>query len=205
MAVPAALTKDGYESQFGVCHMGHALLIRHLLPALDAAPEPRLVALTSQGYGLAPKTGISYEDVKPEDGKITGTGAFSGGMLKWIRYGQAKLANILYTEQVSKRYPKISGITVHPGIISENGLVQNLGMVERAIVWVTTLGWTVTAEEGAKNTAWAATCEKEHLEGGVYAEPVGHVKEPLPWDVEKRAVQGEELWEWTEKELQPWL
>lgn len=39
----------------------------------------------------------------------------------WVRYGQSKLANILFTRELTRRYPNIKSITLHPGGI-ETGL-----------------------------------------------------------------------------------
>lgn len=202
MAVPAALTSDGYESQFGTNHVGHALLMQKLLPALLAAPEPRIVSLTSQGYMLAPTSGIPYTEVKPrpetlKDGWIP--------LGRWTRYGNGKLANILYTEEIARRYPKLSTIAVHPGVIYDNGLVQSLERIDRFIVWSTSFGRRIGVDDGAKNTVWAATCDKNDIEGWAYAEPVGNRMEPPAWGKEKRQEHGVKLWEWTEKELQQWL
>ena len=203
MAVPLALTKDGYESQFGTNHMGHALFIRKMLPALLAAPEPRLVSLTSQGYGTAAKTGIPYDDLKPDPKNLNDSSW--NPIPRWVRYGNGKLANILYAEELAKRYPKLSTIAVHPGIITDNGLVQNTGAIDKFLVWATNIRSRISVDDGAKNTTWAATCDKKSIDGWVYCEPVGELIEPRGWEKHKREEHGPKLWEWTEKELQGWL
>ncbi|KAF8860129.1 NAD(P)-binding protein [Acephala macrosclerotiorum] len=53
------LTKDGYENQFGTNHMGHALLVKLLLPMMiETAKQPatdvRIVFLSSDGAGAHP-------------------------------------------------------------------------------------------------------------------------------------------------------
>lgn len=55
MANPPALTKDGYELQFGVNYLAHALLVKLFLPLLlETAKRPgadvRVVMLTSVAY-----------------------------------------------------------------------------------------------------------------------------------------------------------
>ena len=47
MAAPFSLTKDGYESQFGVNHLGHFALVTALVDKLKAAPAARVVAVSS--------------------------------------------------------------------------------------------------------------------------------------------------------------
>jgi retinol dehydrogenase-12 len=51
---PPGLTEDGYEIQFGVNHLGHALLVKLLLPTLlktaELHPDVRVIISTSAGY-----------------------------------------------------------------------------------------------------------------------------------------------------------
>ena len=60
MAWPAALTKDGYETQFGTNFVGHALLTKLLMPTLqatapsEATADVRFVTLTKQAENWAP-------------------------------------------------------------------------------------------------------------------------------------------------------
>lgn len=198
MAVPAGLTKDGYEIQFGTNHLGHALLIKLLLPTMVRTAElpdsdVRVVMLTSQGFRMHPTGGIVFKDLRT----VQDAGIFS----TWRRYGQSKLANILYASEIARRYPKITAVSIHPGVVS-TGLVGDLGFGGRLIVYISQLGRLKTPAEGAYNQLWAATGKKG--EGGVvsgeYYEPVGvtgtHDKES------KNQELAEELWEWTQKELE---
>jgi NAD(P)-dependent dehydrogenase (short-subunit alcohol dehydrogenase family) len=68
MAVPPGVSKDGYEIQFAINHLAHALLIKLCLPALLKAAEEkgdaRIVSVTSLGFKAAPKEGIIFKDLK---------------------------------------------------------------------------------------------------------------------------------------------
>ena len=79
------------------------------------------------------------------------------------------------------------------------GLVGGLGFLNKALVHVTNMGKTVTAQQGACNQLWAATEDKGKITNGAYYEPLGvpGTHDKLSKD-EKLA---EELWEWTRKEL----
>jgi NAD(P)-dependent dehydrogenase (short-subunit alcohol dehydrogenase family) len=197
MAVPAALTKEGYEVQFGTNHVGHALLIKLLLPLLQKTAQlpdasVRILSLSSDGHGLAPKEGIDFAHLKEADYDL-------GGMLGtiWTRYGQAKLANLLYATQLAKRYPEITSLSIHPGVVG-TGLVSGLNMWNKALVYVLTYWQMKTPKEGAYNQVWCATVDKAKLETGRYYVPVGTAKQS---DREDNEV-GEKLWEWTQKELE---
>ena len=54
MATEAALTKEGYENQFGINHVAHALLVKLLLPTIlktgEQTGDARILFLTSLGF-----------------------------------------------------------------------------------------------------------------------------------------------------------
>ncbi|KFX89325.1 hypothetical protein O988_08675, partial [Pseudogymnoascus sp. VKM F-3808] len=63
MAVPEGVTKEGYEMQFGTNYVGHALLVKLLLPVLQRTVEipgadVRVVTVSSLGHHLAPAEGV---------------------------------------------------------------------------------------------------------------------------------------------------
>jgi NAD(P)-dependent dehydrogenase (short-subunit alcohol dehydrogenase family) len=103
MAIPRSTTNDGFEMQFGVNHLGHFLLTNLLLDMLKMNAPSRIVVVSS----LAHKIGkINKEDLMGE--KSYG---------KWSAYGQSKLANILFSNELAKRLEG-TGVTVnslHPG------------------------------------------------------------------------------------------
>jgi NAD(P)-dependent dehydrogenase (short-subunit alcohol dehydrogenase family) len=133
MAVPPALTPDGYEVQFGVNHLSHALLVKLLLPTLrSTAQQPgsdvRVVAVASLAFSGHPSGGIRFDTLQ------TPQAWWLGGA--WQRYGQAKLANILYAAELARRHPyaesKITFLSIHPGTFNTH-LITSLGVVNRAM------------------------------------------------------------------------
>jgi NAD(P)-dependent dehydrogenase (short-subunit alcohol dehydrogenase family) len=148
MAQPAQLSKDGYEIQFATNHLGHALLIKTLLPILLRTSEQpgsdvRIVCNSSEGWRGHPKGGIQFDRLKTvQDYPLLG---------KWIRYGQSKVANIVYARELAKRYPGITSAAIHPGVIA-TPLVTNLGFVDRMMVYlpVAATGKFLTLEQGIR-------------------------------------------------------
>lgn len=113
MATPASTTAEGYEIQFGTNHLGHALLTKLLLPVLiktaeEEGSDVRIINLTSGGEAFAPKGGIAFDELKSD----------MASHLTLRRYGQSKLANILFTKQLAKRYPMIKSVAIHPGAVN---------------------------------------------------------------------------------------
>jgi len=194
MNKPPAVTTDGYELQFGTNHMGHALLIKLLLPTLlktaEGGKDVRIIILTSQGMKFG---SISLKDVKTEQSHL-----IAGGSL---RYGQSKLANLLYAKQLSIQYPQLTCLSIHPGVVKTD-LVASQGFVSKAIIYVSQGGRLLEPEMGAWNQVWAAVGDVKGVKNGEYYEPVG--KGGLDGGRAGNLKLAKELWEWTQKELEAW-
>ena len=199
MAVPADTTSDGYEIQFGTNHLGHALLIHQLLPTLlNTASKPnsdvRIISNTSTGFNNPPTGGIEFDRLKSS--QDLGLGG------RWLRYGQSKLANILYMSEMARRYPEILSVTIHPGVIKTD-LVSSLSVVDQALVAATALGKMITLEDGVKNQLYTAVRSRKDVINGEFYEPVGapghHSALSKDTDLAAR------LWEWTEEEIKQYL
>ncbi|KAJ3322560.1 hypothetical protein HDV06_002937 [Boothiomyces sp. JEL0866] len=126
MACPLNKTADGFEAQFGTNHLGHFYFTELLLPVLEKSgtkDEPsRVVNLASLAAVLfAPKSGILFDD-------ISGEKCYNS----WERYGQSKLANILYTVELNNRMKKegkhVVAVSLHPGNIAATNLTQHIGI-----------------------------------------------------------------------------
>jgi retinol dehydrogenase 12 len=205
LAATAGLTAEGYEVDFGVNHMGHALLIHLLLPLMQKTarlPETdvRVVILTSDAISVAPKE-YPYAELKTPVPKLNLA----------RRYGMSKLANAHYALMLSKQYPsessKIKFVSVHPGAVYTNLANEVLGRFDGTFIG-TLLRWIVglvlgmvSVEEGAKGQVWGAV--GEGVVSGEYYWPIGVTGKG------RRDVRDEkmarELWEWTEGELKAHL
>ena len=200
MAMPYSLTKEGYEIQFGTNHIGHALLTKLLLPTLlKTAEEPgsdvRIVNLTSMGHYLAPSQGIIWDQAALEK-KST-----------WARYGQSKLANILFAKELAQRYPQITSVSIHPGVIITDLYTSFAeGFFLKWATWFYSLlapilpGHYRDTKGGSLNQTWAAVVDKSVLKKGGFYMPVGTLS---GGSAKARDVGlAKKLWEWTEAELQ---
>jgi retinol dehydrogenase 12 len=198
MATPPGTTKEGYEIQFGINHVGHALLTKLLLPKLEAtAQQPdadvRIITVSSAGHALAPKGGVLLDDVHSEMSSIH----------TFTRYGHSKLANILYSNELAKRYPKIRCIAVHPGSV-DTGLKRG---IQTSYPWLSPVLplfsrlLTKSVQTGALNQLWAATSKE--AQSGKYYVPVG--KESAGSRYAQDTELGEKLWEWTEVEMDKFM
>jgi NAD(P)-dependent dehydrogenase (short-subunit alcohol dehydrogenase family) len=115
MYTPKSTTKDGFELQFGTNHLGHFAFTGLLLDRLLPVDGSRIVTVSSVGHRIL--ADIHFDD------------------LQWERrynrvaaYGQAKLANLLFTYELQRRLAS-NGTTIavaaHPGM-SDTELMRNM-------------------------------------------------------------------------------
>ncbi|MFT5354875.1 MAG: NAD(P)-dependent dehydrogenase (short-subunit alcohol dehydrogenase family), partial [Polyangiales bacterium] len=104
-----AKTKDGFEMQIGVNHLGHFLLTDLLLGALKKGAPSRVVNVSSCFHDRAQgrEGKIVADDLNFENRKYNG----------WEAYAQSKLANVLHAKELSKRLEGsgVTAVSVHPG------------------------------------------------------------------------------------------
>ena len=106
MAVPERkLTKDGFEMQIGINHLGHFLLTNLLLDRIKEAPSARIVNVSSRAYLRA---NLDLGDLNLEKSYDA-----------WTAYGNSKIANILFTRSLARRLEgtRITTNSLHPGVI----------------------------------------------------------------------------------------
>jgi len=157
MIPPYELTQDGFESQFGVNHLGPFALTNLLLDKLRTTPGARVVSTAS----VAHKRGrILFDDINAENGY---------NAMK--RYAMSKVANLLFCYELQRRLSATGDDTVsvaaHPGVADTEltryipGPLMLLAPLFRPLL--------NTAAAGAWPTLLAAT--RENLKGGEYFGP----------------------------------
>jgi NAD(P)-dependent dehydrogenase (short-subunit alcohol dehydrogenase family) len=119
-------TADGFETTFGVNHLGHFLLTQLLRERLVASAPARVVNVASDAHRFARK-GLDFDD-------LMATRHYRG----FLTYARSKLANILFTRELARRLDD-TGVTansVHPGFVASNfaregdtGRLGNLAMI----------------------------------------------------------------------------
>lgn len=173
MACPQSYTTDGFEMQFGVNHLGHFLLTALLLETLAKSASPRLNSRIVVLASAAERIGsIDFEDLNFKG---------SRGYNAWIAYGQSKLANCLFSKELSKRC-KVAGIRVtsnsmHPGIVDTQliryvfpqAMMQKTMFPDLRGIIIKFLGLK-TPEEGASTAVHLASSKMLESVSGFYFE-----------------------------------
>ncbi|MFE2169369.1 oxidoreductase [Streptomyces sp. NPDC059447] len=152
MALPFGRTTDGFETQFGVNHLGHFALTGLLLPKLRAAPPGARIVNVSSGFHAL--SDIDLDDLGNEH-----------GYRRWVAYGRSKTANLLFTHELARRFTAagstITAAASHPGYASTNlhsgaAKLEGPSLVSR----MSAVGNAVIAQPtgtGALPTLYAAT------------------------------------------------
>lgn len=162
MACPAGKTADGFETQFGVNHLAHFLLVTSLVPELKAGKPSRVVVVSSIANR---RGGINWDDVNWENNYD-----------KWAAYGQSKTANILFARQFNKLYSSegVQAFSLHPGGIMTNLLKFVPKEEQQAMGFFNEDGTVVdrfkTVEQGASTSVYAALAPELEGHGGEYLE-----------------------------------
>jgi NAD(P)-dependent dehydrogenase (short-subunit alcohol dehydrogenase family) len=146
MAVPYAITSDGFESQIGTNHLGHFALTNLLLPKLT----DRVVTVSSMMHWTAR---ISLKDLNWKARPYSA----------WLAYGQSKLANLLFTNELQRRLTAagspVKSHAAHPGYSATN-LQGHTGNRIGTPVWLAANKLAGTSPEfGATPTLYAASAD----------------------------------------------
>ena len=189
-----ALTKEGYQSQWGINHVGHALLTQLLMPTmLETAKtvpnaDVRIMVTSSVAHKDAWGKALALDQVNTADSM--------GGAIS--RYGHSKLGNVLFARGLAQRYPSIISTSYHPGVVKTeiwNKDEGNPWLMAFSRPFVSLFGRSV--ENGAYTGLFLAT--QKGVENGAYYEPIGVLKPGSKFSKDQAEI--DKLWGWTDAEL----
>jgi len=172
------LTRDGFETTMAVNHFAPFLLTRELLELLKAAPQGRVITISSSAHD---KVELKTNDFR-----------FATALEGYVAYATSKLANVLFTIALARNLlgTSVTAYSVDPGVITTN-LLQ--------------VGWGITGDpvaQGARPSVYLSTAKNlESSNGGYFVDclPVP----PSPATGDARLVEW--FWQATEDLLEPIL
>jgi retinol dehydrogenase-12 len=149
------LSADGIEMTFALDHLAYFVLTTRLLDLLKSTPRARVVSTSSAAHQIGK---IDLATIAKRDG--------SAG---WSAYGDAKLANILFTRELARRLAGSSATAscFHPGFVRTGFGLNNGGLLKWALGWVGPL-FGRTPEKGAETLVWLATSPDAEKYNGDY-------------------------------------
>ncbi|WP_020668772.1 oxidoreductase [Amycolatopsis nigrescens] len=156
MAVPRGRTEDGFDTQFGVNHLGHFALTGLLLGRIT----DRVVTMSSFMHRI---------------GRIRLTDPnWSKGYRRWAAYGQSKLANLMFAYELQRRLAAagspVRAYAAHPGY-SDTNLQGRTESIQDLPMGLANRLFAQPAERGALPSLYAATVPE--LPGGSFVGPDG--------------------------------
>jgi len=171
---------DGIESSMALMAIVPFALVAGLLPGLEAAADPRVIAVTSGGMYTSPL------DVDDLDGAQA---AYNGPRF----YARAKRAQVALIREWARRRGGAGGITfvsMHPGWAATPGLSASLPAFERVMAPILR-----TPAEGVDTITWLATAPRGAIEPGrVYLDRRPRPFDRAPWTRLDRAAR-RRLWD----------
>lgn len=166
MMTPYGRTADGFEQQLGTNHLGHFALTGLLIELIIATNHSRIVNVSSVGHRMG---SMDFENLQYE----------SGGYKPTRAYGRSKLANLLFTYELQRRFRGVNAsseaLASHPGSSNTN-LARELDRyrVIRAVQPLVSR-FSQSPQMGALPTLRAATDPDAF--GGQYFGPSGFMEQ----------------------------
>ncbi|UCG73011.1 MAG: SDR family NAD(P)-dependent oxidoreductase [Chromatiales bacterium] len=148
MELPELQQVYGIERQFAVNHLGHFILVNQLLEQVLAAPQGRIVHVSSgQATRNTPEGGIQFDNLGGEKGYDP-----------TLAYGQSKLANALFSLELAQRLEDNAATsnTVRPGVIPTN-LGRHMPAWKPLLLKTVGKLFTKTIPQGAATQVYVAT------------------------------------------------
>lgn len=160
MVPPLMRTKEGFEIQFGVNHLGHFLLTNLLLPVITKTENSRVVVLSSGAHRSGK---IHFNDLSWEK-----------DYSKFAAYSQSKLANLMFALDLNEKLEASNHSTIavaaHPGV-ARTSLGRHLNKILYFLLLPLFYLITHSAKKGALPTVMAAL--DPNVKGGDYFGPQG--------------------------------
>ncbi|WP_380675664.1 oxidoreductase [Salinigranum sp. GCM10025319] len=168
MALPRSKTEDGFETQFGVNHLGHFALTGLLFERLRETATDEAVRVVTHSSGLHERGEIDFDDLHGERDYDP-----------WEAYAQSKLANVLFAYELDRRCRNaeidVTSVACHPGYAATNlqrrGPEAEGSRLKAAVMEVANAVFAQSASKGALPLLYAATAPD--VSGGDYVGPGG--------------------------------
>jgi len=155
-------TIDGFEEMFAVNHLAYYSLTLLLLNKLKLSTSSRIVNVSSNSHSLIKQ--INFEDIHFKN-------SFNG----YKAYGLSKLANILFTKELSLKLSgsNISVNCLHPGFVSTGIGSQNSYTLTnfaflRALALKLARPFAKNSQQGASTSIFLCSSEEVNKVSGEY-------------------------------------
>ncbi|MDA0183205.1 SDR family NAD(P)-dependent oxidoreductase [Solirubrobacter phytolaccae] len=178
------VTEDGFEKTFQVNHLAPFLLTTLLLPRLVAARAKVIQTASAAANHFGGD--FDLDDLNHER-----------RYAPMKAYGDAKLANVLFTRELDRRHRAdgIAAVAFHPGVVRSN-FASETGLAMR-VLYHSPLKYLfmISAETSAKRLSWLVDGE-DWEPGGFYGD-----RTPIALKLQDDGAIARELWDRSERML----
>ncbi len=176
-----ALSRDGFDLTYATNHIGPFLLTSLLLPRLRAAPQGRIVNVSSIAHTRVKRIDWSALDRRSAPKRSA-----------FPEYAVTKLMNVLHARELARRLSgtSVTACALHPGAVASN----IWRAVPQPFQWLLKQ-FLISNEEGARTPLYCATAPELALVTGRYYDKCRETATNLLADDRGLA---EELWRRTE-------
>ena len=178
-------TEEGFERTVGVCHIGHFLLTRLLMPRLLASGAPRVVMVASESHRMPAR--LDFDRLPQTRERFNGL----------VAYGQAKLCNVLMAKSLQRKYGArgLTACSLHPGTL----VTTQIGRNSTVVGWLVKLvsPFAKTPAQGAATSVVGVVHEPAAQIAGEYlmqCRPARSSKESNDPAVAERLWAASEAW-----------
>ena len=182
------LNEDGFEPTWATHCIGPVALVNGLLPLLEAAPQPRVINVSSMGLVFFAQDGIDYTLCQRL--RVT---AESYNHMKL--YGQSKLGQLYHARKLTRRFKRqgLTGYSLHPGTMATplNQVALPSMLLAAYNAFIRLVG--KTDEAGAETTLFCALSDRS-VPGGFHQDCRAAVASKIAGNDEKTL----EFWDRTQ-------
>ena len=167
-------TADGFETTFGVNHLGYFLLTNLLLDTVKASAPSRIVNVASRAHL---RSEMDFDDLNSRRGRYSAMRT----------YARSKLANVLFTYELARRLQG-TGVTancLHPGVVRTGFGKNNSGYAKLLFqtFQVVARPFILSPEKGAATSIYLASSpEVEGVTGKYFVDCRETQSSPASYD-----------------------
>jgi NAD(P)-dependent dehydrogenase (short-subunit alcohol dehydrogenase family) len=185
-------SEDGFELHLASNHFGHFALTLRLLPLMESAQDPRIIAISSVIHKMA---SIDLDDLHFKSGR---------SYISFMGYAQSKLANILFTNALHRKLASnestkhITVNALHPGTV-QSDLLQRDNVIVRGY-YAIARPFCKTVEQGAICPVYVALAPNLNAKCGMSGKYfVDSLVEEEPATLARDETLADKLWDLSEQ------
>ncbi|XP_033229250.1 WW domain-containing oxidoreductase isoform X2 [Belonocnema kinseyi] len=157
--LPYSLTEDGYEMTFQVNHLAQFYFTLLLEEPIHHCNNARVVILSSESH--------RFSSIRiPDDLDPSKLSPPAYKYWKWSAYNDSKLCNVLFAQELARRWRTISVFSCHPGNMVSSNLARQSWFFR--LLFAIVRPFTKSLQQAASTSVFCATAPELEGATGIY-------------------------------------